>query len=48
LVRLLPEVFAVPLETWLVMHEDLRASVRVRRTFDHLAEGLQAYLATSR
>ena len=48
LVRLLPEAFAVPLETWLVMHEDLRASVRVRRTFDHLAEGLQAYLATSR
>ena len=48
LVRLLPEAFAVPLETWLVMHEDLRASVRVRRTFDHLAKGLQADLATSR
>ena len=48
LVRVLPEAFAVPLETWLVMHEDLRASPRVRRVFDHLAEGLKAYLATSR
>ena len=47
LVRLLPEAFAVPLETWLVMHEDLRASLRVRRVFDHLAQGLKAYLATS-
>ena len=48
LVRLLPDGFALPLETWLVMHEDLRGSPRVRRTFDHLAIGLQAYLATSR
>ena len=48
MVRVLPEAFAVPLETWLVMHEDLRASLRVRRLFDHLVEGLRAYLATSR
>ena len=48
LVRLLPGAFAVPLQTWLVMHEDLRASVRVRLVFDHLAAGLTAYLATSR
>lgn len=48
LVRVLPEAFAVPLETWLVMHEDLRSSTRVRRVFDHLAEGLKDYLATSR
>ncbi len=48
LVRVLPEAFAVPLETWLAMHEDLRANVRVRRTFDCLAEGLKAFLATSR
>ena len=48
LVRLLPRVFAAPLETWLVMHENLRASLTVRRVFDHLAEGLRAYLATSR
>jgi hypothetical protein len=41
-------IFAVPLETWLVMHEDLRASPRVRRLFDHLAQGIRAYLSTSR
>jgi hypothetical protein len=48
LVRLLPEAFAVTLPTWLVMHEDLRASARVRGVFDHLAAGLRGYLATSR
>jgi DNA-binding transcriptional LysR family regulator len=48
LIRLLPEAFAVPLDTWLVMHEDLRSSLRVRSLFDHLAAGLTAYLATSR
>ncbi len=48
LVRLLPGAFALRLETWLVMHEDLRASLRVRRLFDHLAAGLTDYLATSR
>jgi DNA-binding transcriptional LysR family regulator len=48
LVRVLSEAFAVPLETWLVMHEDLRANLRVRRAFDHLASGLKEYLATSR
>jgi DNA-binding transcriptional LysR family regulator len=48
LVRVLPDVFAVPLETWLVMHEDLRTSPRVRSLFDYLTQGLKAYLATSR
>jgi DNA-binding transcriptional LysR family regulator len=48
LIRVLPDAFAVPLETWLVMHEDLRTSLRIRRVFDHLAEGLSAFLATSR
>ena len=48
LVRVLPKAFAWKLETWLVMHEDQRASVRLRRVFDHLAEGLTAFLATSR
>jgi DNA-binding transcriptional LysR family regulator len=48
LVRVLPEAFAVPLETWLVMHEDLRGNNRVWRVFDHLADGLRAFLATSR
>ena len=30
------------LETWVVMHEDLRAVPRVRRVFDHLVERLAA------
>ena len=47
LVRVLPQAFAVPLETWLVVHEDLRASRRIRLAFDHLADGLKAYLLTS-
>jgi DNA-binding transcriptional LysR family regulator len=48
LVRVAEDAFAVPLETWLVMHEDLRTSARLRAVYDHLAEGLGAYLATSR
>jgi len=43
LVRVLPDQFAIPLPTWLVMHEDLRQSARCRVTFDALAQGLLAY-----
>jgi DNA-binding transcriptional LysR family regulator len=46
--RVLPKAFGMPLETWLVMHEDLSTSPRVRTLFDHLATGLKAYLASSR
>jgi DNA-binding transcriptional LysR family regulator len=46
--RVLPKAFALPLETWLVMHEDLSSSPRVRTLFDHLGKGLKAYLASSR
>lgn len=42
--RVLPR-FSVPLETWLVMHEDLRAVKRVRLVFDHLLTSMTAYLA---
>jgi DNA-binding transcriptional LysR family regulator len=48
LVRVLPEAFAVPMEMWLAMHENLRASLLVRTVFDHLAAALSDYLATSR
>ena len=48
LVRVLPSMFEFRLETWLVMHEDLRGSQRVRQVFDHLAQGLLGYLSTSR
>ncbi|WP_430390840.1 LysR family transcriptional regulator [Dyella sp. 20L07] len=44
LVHLLPDQLAVPLDTWVVMHEDLRQSLRVRRLFDHLAEALADYV----
>jgi DNA-binding transcriptional LysR family regulator len=40
LTRLLPQHVAIPLETWLVMHEDLRNSARCRATFDALLKGL--------
>ncbi len=33
------------LEIWLAMHEDLRATRRIRLLFDHLAEGLARYVA---
>ena len=45
LVPVLPEAFALDLETWLVMHEDLRANRRVRLVYDHLFEALTAYVA---
>jgi DNA-binding transcriptional LysR family regulator len=44
LVRLLPDAFEYPLETWVVTHEDLRGVARIRAVFDHLAEGLTDYL----
>jgi DNA-binding transcriptional LysR family regulator len=43
LVAVLPEAFRFELEMWLVMHEDLRASRRVRLLYDHLADALIAY-----
>ncbi|MBR8242677.1 LysR family transcriptional regulator [Burkholderia multivorans] len=43
LVRVLPNGPAVKLETWVVMHEDLRASPRCRAVFDALANGLRGY-----
>ncbi len=45
LVRVLPGDFAGGLDTWVVMHEDLRHSPRCRATFDALVAGLQRYLA---
>ncbi len=45
LVRVLARRFRLSLDTWIVMHEDLRNSARCRVTFDALAEGLRAHLA---
>jgi DNA-binding transcriptional LysR family regulator len=44
LVRVLPDAFAPPLDTWLAMHEDLRTSRRCRVVFDALAVGLGGYI----
>ena len=43
--RVLAKPFALQLETWVTMHEDLRNSPRCRVTFDALVDGLQQYLA---
>jgi DNA-binding transcriptional LysR family regulator len=45
LVRLLADSLTFPLEVWLVMHEDIRATPRIRRVFDHLAEGLTRFVS---
>lgn len=44
LVAVMPNAFHHVLEVWLVMHEDLKATRRVRLLFDHLATGLTAYV----
>jgi DNA-binding transcriptional LysR family regulator len=47
LVAVLPQAVRFSLEMWLVHHEDLRASRRVRLLFDHLAVELTDYAAQS-
>jgi DNA-binding transcriptional LysR family regulator len=44
IVPVLHNAIKLPLEMWLVMHEDLRTVRRVRLTFDALAAGLAAYV----
>ncbi len=44
LVRVLKSQFSLKMETWIAMHEDLRASPRCAATFDALAAGLLAYI----
>jgi len=44
LIAVMPNAFHYALEVWLVMHEDLKATRRVRLLFDHLAMGLTAYV----
>jgi DNA-binding transcriptional LysR family regulator len=43
LVRVLPEI-EVSIDTWVVMHENLKTSPRCRVTFDALVEGLLDYI----
>jgi DNA-binding transcriptional LysR family regulator len=44
MVRILPKLFSLALETWVTMHEDLRNSPRCRVTFDALVKGLQQHV----
>lgn len=46
LVPLFPDEFRLSLQTWIVMHEDLKDSPRCRATFDALVHGLAAYIAS--
>ncbi|GAA0689048.1 LysR family transcriptional regulator [Dyella marensis] len=43
LVRLLAQELSIPMECWVVMHEDLRRQAAVRSLFDYLGEALNAY-----
>ncbi|HEX7688669.1 MAG TPA: LysR family transcriptional regulator [Burkholderiaceae bacterium] len=45
IVRVLPSEFSVTLDTWIAMHEDLRASPRCAVTFAALVDGLAAHAA---
>lgn len=47
LVRVLPDSFGFDLDVFVAMHEDLRASRRVRLMFDHLAASLKVYAVSS-
>jgi DNA-binding transcriptional LysR family regulator len=44
LVRILPRRVQLPMEMWVVMHEDLRTSRRIRLLFDHLSQGLRQFV----
>ncbi|URN97396.1 LysR family transcriptional regulator [Leclercia adecarboxylata] len=43
--RLLPDFFSLYLDTWLVMHEDLRNSRCCKFVFDALVKGLEEYIS---
>jgi hypothetical protein len=40
----LADTLVFKLDTWVTMHEDLRASTRCRVAFDALVDGLEAYV----
>jgi DNA-binding transcriptional LysR family regulator len=48
LVAILPDEISLALDMWLVLHEDLRASKRLRLMMEHLAKGLGDYVATTK
>jgi DNA-binding transcriptional LysR family regulator len=44
LIPVLETAFKINIEMWLAMHEDARATRRIRLLFDHLLRGLTAYV----
>jgi DNA-binding transcriptional LysR family regulator len=46
LTRVLPDITLFEMGVWVVMHEDLVPSRRMRLMFDHLTDHLRAYVAT--
>jgi DNA-binding transcriptional LysR family regulator len=48
LTRVMPNIVPWRLTTWVVMHENLRASRRMKLMFDHLVAGLTDYVAEGR
>ncbi len=44
LLPVLPELFRIPLDTWVVMHEGIKTARRYRVTFDALVDGLTNYV----
>jgi DNA-binding transcriptional LysR family regulator len=48
LVRVVPNIAVFTLGVWIVMHENLRASRRMRLMFDHLVEGVTGYIKEGR
>jgi hypothetical protein len=46
-VRVLQRQIALPLETWITMHEDLRNRPSCRVVFDALVAGLQQHVAAA-
>jgi len=46
LVPVLPGALDFQLETWVVMHEDLKSTRRMRLMFDHLADHLRSYISS--
>ena len=47
LVHLLPDDISIQMPIWLVMHEDLKASRRIRLLFEFLSEKLEDFLESS-
>jgi len=48
LVRVIPNFSLFTLGVWIVMHENLRASRRMRLMFDHLVDGVTTYIKEGR